>query len=184
MTKPVLHVLYGHIHRENFHQAGKAIMYAARSLIFAFPDPAIAPENLTPAIAPEKKPLAFDKSQPFKDLGLRRINGNADGGDLQLEEIQLATESPTTLACGLRKKRASLPKPPAFAESICIAARNTPFLSANVKPVPPVESDASSLRPIQDTHGSGHFWEIFTIFKRCFESYQAAPSGFTGHYDL
>jgi predicted phosphodiesterase len=75
-------VLYGHIHRENFHQAGNAKMYAARSLIFAFPDP---------AIAPEKKPLAFDKAQPFKDLGLRRVNGNADGSDLQLEEIQLAT---------------------------------------------------------------------------------------------
>src|SRR6202521_4412713 len=75
-------VLYGHIHRENFHQAGTTKMYAARSLIFAFPDP---------AITPEKKPLPFDKAQPFKDLGLRRINGNADGSDLQIEEVELAT---------------------------------------------------------------------------------------------
>jgi hypothetical protein len=75
-------VLYGHIHRENFHQAGTTKMYAARSLIFAFPDP---------AITPEKKPLPFDKAQPFKDLGLRRVNGSADGSDLQIEEIQLAT---------------------------------------------------------------------------------------------
>jgi predicted phosphodiesterase len=75
-------VLYGHIHRENFHQAGTTKMYAARSLIFAFPDP---------AITAEKKPLPFNKVQPFKDLGLRRVNGNADGSDLQIEEIQLAT---------------------------------------------------------------------------------------------
>jgi 3',5'-cyclic AMP phosphodiesterase CpdA len=75
-------VLYGHIHRENFHQAGRTKMYAARSLIFAFPDP---------ETTPQKKPLPFDKSQPFKDLGLRRVNGNVHGTDLQIEEVQLST---------------------------------------------------------------------------------------------
>jgi hypothetical protein len=73
-------VLYGHIHRENFHQAGTAKMYGARSLIFAFPDP---------AMTQEKKPLSFNKTQPFKDLGLRRINGNGNGSDLQIEEVEL-----------------------------------------------------------------------------------------------
>src|SRR5205807_3976597 len=48
-------VLYGHIHREDFHQAGATKMYAARSLIFAFPDP---------AISLEKKPAPFDKTHP------------------------------------------------------------------------------------------------------------------------
>lgn len=75
-------VLYGHIHRENFHQAGAAKMYAARSLIFAFSDP---------ATAPAKKPLPFDKAQPFKNLGIRRVNGKADGSDLKIEEVELAT---------------------------------------------------------------------------------------------
>jgi len=75
-------VLYGHIHRENFHQSGTTKMYAARSLIFAFPDPA------TVAV---KKPMPFDKAQPFKDLGIRRVNGDASGNDLQLEEVALAT---------------------------------------------------------------------------------------------
>jgi hypothetical protein len=74
-------VLYGHIHRENFHQAGSTKMYAARSLIFAFPDPAMQ----------VKKPMPFDKAQPFKNLGLRRVNGNANGSDLQIEEVELAT---------------------------------------------------------------------------------------------
>ena len=38
---------------------------AARSLIFAFPDP----EN-----APEKKPIPFDKDHPFKNLGIRMVH--------------------------------------------------------------------------------------------------------------
>ncbi len=75
-------VLYGHIHRENFHQAGKTKLYAARSLIFGFNDP---------ATAPAKKPMPFDKARPFKDLGIRRINGNARGNDLQIEEVELVT---------------------------------------------------------------------------------------------
>ena len=56
-------------------------MYAARSLIFAFPDP---------ATTPVKKPMPFDKAQPFKGLGLRCINGKIDGRDLQIEEVELA----------------------------------------------------------------------------------------------
>jgi len=75
-------VLYGHIHRENFHQTGKTKLYAARSLIFAFPDPAT---TLT------KKPIPFDKAQPFKNLGIRRVTGNATGNDLRIEEVELST---------------------------------------------------------------------------------------------
>ena len=75
-------VLYGHIHRENFHQSGNAKLYAARSLIFAFPDP---------ATTPAKKPLPFEKDAPFKNLGLRRISGSRDGTDLQIEEVEVAT---------------------------------------------------------------------------------------------
>lgn len=55
-------------------------MYAARSLIFAFPDP-----EATPA----KKPMPFDKDQPFKNLGLRVVNGKAGGADLQVEDVEL-----------------------------------------------------------------------------------------------
>src|ERR1700688_2211973 len=75
-------VLYGHIHRHDVHQAGNVRHYAARSLIFAFNDPATN-EN--------KSPLPFDQNDPFKNLGIRRVNGNAQGNDLQLEEIELAT---------------------------------------------------------------------------------------------
>jgi 3',5'-cyclic AMP phosphodiesterase CpdA len=57
-------VLYGHIHRHHEHAAGNARHYAARSLIFAFPDP---------ATTDDKKPLPFDKDQPFKNLGVRIV---------------------------------------------------------------------------------------------------------------
>jgi len=73
-------VLYGHIHRENVHQIGKAKLYAARSLIFAFPDP---------ETTPEKKPAPFDKEQPFKNLGMRVVNGKAGGRDLRVEDVEL-----------------------------------------------------------------------------------------------
>ncbi len=61
-------VLYGHIHRDNEHQIGRARHLAARSLIFAFPDP---------ASTPDKKPVAFDPAQPFKNLGMRVVNAPA-----------------------------------------------------------------------------------------------------------
>lgn len=73
-------VLYGHIHREHFHRQGKAKLYAARSLIFAFPDP-----ETTPA----KKPLPFDKDQPFKNLGIRAVKGSKGGRDLRIEDVEL-----------------------------------------------------------------------------------------------
>ena len=58
-------VLYGHIHRDDEHEIGHAKHYAARSLIFAFPDP---------AKVEDKKPIPFDKDQPFKNLGIRVVN--------------------------------------------------------------------------------------------------------------
>lgn len=57
-------VLYGHIHREDVHQAGRVRHLAARSLVFAFPDP---------AQAADKKPIPFDRERPFRNLGLRVI---------------------------------------------------------------------------------------------------------------
>jgi 3',5'-cyclic AMP phosphodiesterase CpdA len=78
-------VLYGHIHRDHEHEEGRARHYAARSLIFAFPDP----EN-----TPEKKPLPFDKDHPFSNLGLRAIAENGRGEPLlqkvALEEVEMS----------------------------------------------------------------------------------------------
>lgn len=54
--------------------------YAARALIFAFPDP---------AAAGEKKPLSFDKTQPFKNLGIREAVETGANTPLAVQDIDL-----------------------------------------------------------------------------------------------
>jgi 3',5'-cyclic AMP phosphodiesterase CpdA len=72
-------VLYGHIHRDHEHEEGHAHHYAARSLIFAFPDP--------DKVA-DKKPNPFDKDQPFRNLGLRIVN-EPDSRVLSVQDVEL-----------------------------------------------------------------------------------------------
>ena len=78
-------VLYGHIHREDHHTVGHSQHHAARSLSFAFPDP---------DRVEEKKPIPFDKDQPFKNLGLRVVNqaqGRAAGVEsVTVKDVELA----------------------------------------------------------------------------------------------
>lgn len=71
-------VLYGHIHREHEHQEGHARHIAARSLIFAFPDP---------AFVADKKPIPFDHVHPFRNLGLRNVA--AGGPSLSITDVEL-----------------------------------------------------------------------------------------------
>jgi hypothetical protein len=74
-------VLYGHIHREHAHREGRTAHYAARSLIFAFPDP----ETGVP-----KKPLPFDAGKPFQNLGIRRVTAGGDTSrPVTLDEVEL-----------------------------------------------------------------------------------------------
>ncbi len=70
-------VLYGHIHRDDEHEVSGVKHFGARSLIFAFPDPA----------SPEKKPLPFNKDQPFKNLGIRVLDQKAD--TLAVKDVEL-----------------------------------------------------------------------------------------------
>jgi hypothetical protein len=75
-------VLYGHIHRNHVLEQGHARHFAARSLIFGFPDPA------TTGV---RKPLPFDPAAPFKDLGLRRVDLTRPGPEpvLDVTEVEL-----------------------------------------------------------------------------------------------
>ena len=77
-------VLYGHIHREHTHTEGRSTHYAARSLIFAFPDP-------DAGVA--KKPIPFDPQKPFQNLGLRVVSEPAAGSSPQaaprIENVEL-----------------------------------------------------------------------------------------------
>lgn len=77
-------VLYGHIHRDHEHHEGHAHHYAARSLIFAFPDP----EKVA-----DKKPIPFDKNRPFANLGIRVVTEQGSQPapqGLGIEEIELS----------------------------------------------------------------------------------------------
>jgi hypothetical protein len=77
-------VLYGHIHREHVHEDPRCRHVAARSLVFAFPDP---------ATAAERKPLPFDAQRPFQNLGGRLLHAapGASASTLTLasDEIEL-----------------------------------------------------------------------------------------------
>lgn len=77
-------VLYGHIHRDDAHEIGHVHHYAAKSLIFAFPDP----EKVA-----DKKPMPFDKEHPFKNLGIRLVHENFSGKPLvnsaTIEDVEL-----------------------------------------------------------------------------------------------
>lgn len=73
-------VLYGHIHRHDVHHTDRAAHYASRSLIFAFPDP---------ASTGDKKPMPFDKEQPFKNLGLQMIADNKGAAGVNDVELTL-----------------------------------------------------------------------------------------------
>jgi hypothetical protein len=78
-------VLYGHIHRDDEHEIGKVHHYAARSLIFGFPDPT--------AVTGPRKPIPFDKEQPFKNLGLRTVSVNGkhkpDAQSISISDVEL-----------------------------------------------------------------------------------------------
>lgn len=76
-------VLYGHIHRDDVHETGNIHHYAARSLIFAFPDPT--------GVAGPRKPVPFDKDHPFKNLGIRTVsvNGRAQPGSSSLSVVDV-----------------------------------------------------------------------------------------------
>src|SRR4051794_33537024 len=85
-------VLYGHIHRVDHHVTGNVQHHAARSLIFAFPDP---------AATADKKPLPFDAAQPFHNLGIRQLRS----APLAIDDVELtaADDSGLTASLSLRE---------------------------------------------------------------------------------
>ena len=80
-------VLYGHIHRDDAHEIHNVHHYAARSLIFAFPDP----EKVA-----DKKPIPFDKDQPFRNLGIRLVHESEGGkpatNSVSIEDVELTAQ--------------------------------------------------------------------------------------------
>ena len=71
-----LSALFNH-HREHHETRGHEKHHASRSLIFSFPDPSVA----------EKKPLPFDKSEPFKNLGLVEVTNQHISGTEGVQQL-------------------------------------------------------------------------------------------------
>jgi 3',5'-cyclic AMP phosphodiesterase CpdA len=77
-------VFYGHIHQEHHHATGHIHHHAATSLIF--PQPA-------PGSAPQKAPVPWDKSSPYRGLGYRVVETGVRKKSCDIEEHPLARET-------------------------------------------------------------------------------------------
>jgi len=71
-------VFYGHIHQEHHHMTGHIAHHSAKSLIFALP---------APGSQPNRTPLPWDASAPYKGLGFREIEAEAAGSALKVTEF-------------------------------------------------------------------------------------------------
>lgn len=71
-------VFYGHIHQEHHHMTGHIAHHSAKSLIFPLP---------APGSQPNRTPLPWDPSAPYKGLGFREIEAEDAGMDYRLVEF-------------------------------------------------------------------------------------------------
>ncbi|TMG86264.1 MAG: metallophosphoesterase [Betaproteobacteria bacterium] len=61
-------VFYGHIHQEHHHTTGRIEHHAAKGLMFALP---------APGSQPKRTPVAWDPQAPYKGLGFREVEAEA-----------------------------------------------------------------------------------------------------------
>jgi hypothetical protein len=71
-------VFYGHIHQEHHHMTGHIAHHSSKSLIFPLP---------APGSQPNRTPLAWDASAPYKGLGFREIEAEGGGSALKVIEF-------------------------------------------------------------------------------------------------
>ena len=71
-------VFYGHIHQEHHQMTGHIAHHSAKSLIFALP---------APGSQPNRTPLPWDASAPYKGLGFREIEAEDAGRALKVTEL-------------------------------------------------------------------------------------------------
>ncbi len=71
-------VFYGHIHQEHHHQTGNIMHHAAKSLVFPLP---------VPGSQDKRTPLPWDPATPFKGLGFREIEADADSKGYEVKEF-------------------------------------------------------------------------------------------------
>jgi 3',5'-cyclic AMP phosphodiesterase CpdA len=62
-------VFYGHIHQEHHHMTGHIAHHAAKGLMFALP---------APGSQPNRTPVPWNPAEPYKGLGFRSVDADAD----------------------------------------------------------------------------------------------------------
>lgn len=80
MLMPFQHVtvFYGHIHQEHHKMTGHIAHHSAKSLIFPLP---------APGSQPNRAPLPWDASTPYKGLGWRQVEAEERGTDFKVAEF-------------------------------------------------------------------------------------------------
>ncbi len=70
-------VFYGHIHQENHHMTGHIAHHSANSLIFPLP---------APGSQPKRAPIPWDAAHPYRGLGFRSIEAEAQKKRYEITE--------------------------------------------------------------------------------------------------
>jgi len=73
-------VLYGHIHQEHHHMTGHIAHHAAKSLMWALPEP---------GSVPKKAQIAWDDAAPYKGLGFRNVKADTAQARYKIEELPI-----------------------------------------------------------------------------------------------
>jgi len=81
MQHPNVTVLYGHIHQEHHHMTGHIAHHAAKSLMWALPEP---------GSAPKKAQIPWNASEPYKGLGFREVEAQAASARYNIKELPLS----------------------------------------------------------------------------------------------
>ncbi len=79
-------VFYGHIHQLNEHSEEDVMFHAAQGLMYPLP---------APGSVPKKAPIPWDLAVPYKGLGYRSVEINADKGIYNITEYSVPFEVQT-----------------------------------------------------------------------------------------
>ena len=73
-------VLYGHIHQEHHHMTGHIAHHAAKSLMWALPEP---------GSVPKKAQIPWNSSEPYKGLGFRDVEAEVAEARYEINEFPI-----------------------------------------------------------------------------------------------
>jgi len=77
---PNVTVLYGHIHQEHHHMTGHIAHHAAKSLMWALPEP---------GSVPQKAQIPWNASEPYKGLGFRDVEAEVAEARYRMKEFPI-----------------------------------------------------------------------------------------------